>query len=107
MRPIKIVLSLVMGGFILLVGCFGLYFFTTYDYWVAAIYGDWDDFIELDPDDPLAYSLRGLEYGRAGDHERAIADFSKAIELEPDYAGFYSSHQISNRLRMLYICNYP
>ena len=40
--------------------------------------------IELDPDDEAAFILRGLAFEREGMHAEAIADWEKAIELNPD-----------------------
>src|SRR5262245_12217222 len=39
--------------------------------------------IEIKPDDPAAYFLRGLRYCEEGDNDRAIAELSKAIEIKP------------------------
>ena len=38
------------------------------------------------PEYVAAYSNRGNGYGDPGQHERAIEDFDKAIELNPEYA---------------------
>ena len=42
--------------------------------------------LQAKPDDAIAYYNRGATYKLKGDFDRAIADFSKAIELKPDYA---------------------
>jgi tetratricopeptide (TPR) repeat protein len=36
------------------------------------------------PDDPQAYNMRGSVYGEAGRPEQALADFNKAISLDPN-----------------------
>ena len=41
------------------------------------------------PDTAFGYINRGIAYGEKGDHDRAIADFNKAIELDPKYDEAY------------------
>jgi tetratricopeptide (TPR) repeat protein len=36
------------------------------------------------PDDPQAYNMRGTVYGEAGRDDQALADFNKAISLDPN-----------------------
>jgi len=43
-----------------------------------------------------AYEARGLAHHKKRDYDRAIADFDKAIELNPDKVGFHISKGISN-----------
>lgn len=48
----------------------------------------------LTPPPPVSakdYFTRGLTYYAQGDYDRAIADFDKAIQLEPDFAKAYSN----------------
>lgn len=45
--------------------------------------------IRLDPSNASAYLNRGMAYERINHMQRAIADYSKAIELAPDYAKAY------------------
>lgn len=45
--------------------------------------GHYDEAIESNPDDPLAYFNRGESYAREGDFGKAIKDFSEAIRLNP------------------------
>jgi Flp pilus assembly protein TadD len=40
---------------------------------------------------------RGAAFAEKGDFERAIEDFSKAIELNPRIAGFYKNRAIAYR----------
>jgi tetratricopeptide (TPR) repeat protein len=40
----------------------------------------------MKPDLAEAYNYRGYAYNAKGGHERAIADYDKAIQLNPDYA---------------------
>jgi tetratricopeptide (TPR) repeat protein len=42
--------------------------------------------IELDPNHPNAYNVRGVVYYKRGDYKSAIEDYTKAIDLNPDYA---------------------
>lgn len=41
------------------------------------------------PDDAEAYTNRGKAKFYEGDHDGAIADYSRAIELKPDLASAY------------------
>jgi len=46
--------------------------------------------IELNPNDAMAYEIRGSAYQQGkGNYDQAILDFSKAIELNPNDAGAY------------------
>jgi tetratricopeptide (TPR) repeat protein len=46
--------------------------------------------IQHDPNDVVAYRNRGDAYRLRGDIDRAISDYSKAIELNPNYAPAYN-----------------
>jgi len=47
--------------------------------------------IQLNPDNAIAYSIRGAIYYRRNNFNAAIADYNKAIELNPgDYKNFYN-----------------
>jgi len=47
----------------------------------------WTHEISIYPDSvPLAYANRGIAYGEEGRITLALADFSRAIEIKPDYA---------------------
>jgi tetratricopeptide (TPR) repeat protein len=51
---------------------------------------DYDQVIQLKPDDADAYISRGVAYGHKGNYDRAIADYDKAIQLKPgDTAAYY------------------
>ena len=47
--------------------------------------------IRRNPKDVIAYHNRGDAYGLKGDIDRAISDYTKAIELNPNYAPAYNS----------------
>ncbi len=43
------------------------------------------------PQDHIFYNNRGIAYGEKGEHDLAIRDFDKAIELKSDYAEAYNN----------------
>ena len=43
------------------------------------------------PQDHVFYNNRGIDYSEKGEHDLAIKDFTKAIELKPDYAFAYNN----------------
>jgi protein O-mannosyl-transferase len=50
----------------------------------------WTCVIEREPDRfPLAYNNRGMVFYHSGDFNKAIADFDKAVALDPQYAKAY------------------
>jgi lipoprotein NlpI len=85
---------------------------------LAASERDWNDCKGSDPDRSIAACTRilqgggettrnraiarydrGLAYDRKGDHDRAIADFSEAIRLDPKYAEAYSERGFAYRMK--------
>jgi tetratricopeptide (TPR) repeat protein len=51
--------------------------------------------IKLDPDDAAAYRARGYAYYYDGQYERAMADFSKALELDPGDSAAYHARLLA------------
>jgi len=49
----------------------------------------WDNLIKIDKNYAFGYSSRGNAYGRKGEYENAIKDYTKAIELNPNLADSY------------------
>jgi tetratricopeptide (TPR) repeat protein len=62
---------------------------------------DYDQAIELNPENVRAYTGRGDLFERIGDRTRAIADFTKALALNPDMLPQYikQCEDALNRLR--------
>ena len=53
--------------------------------------GQYDQVIEIDPENAAAYYARGLAKSDLNDHQGAIADYSKVIEINPkDDAAYYA-----------------
>ena len=54
--------------------------------------GLWTHVIEKEPERvPIAYNNRGLVYYKAGQFDRAVADFQKAVTLQSSYIDAYSN----------------
>ena len=53
--------------------------------------------IKADPNNYRYYNDRGVAYKRTGDLEKALSDYTKALEIKPDY-----THALNNR-GMLYV----
>ena len=51
---------------------------------------------------PIAFYGRGIAYGRKGQTDRAIADYTQAIKLDPKYAGAYNNRGIAYRRKGQY-----
>ena len=56
-----------------------------------------DQVIAQHPDDPQAYNMRGTVYGEAGRNDQALADFNKAIGIDPKYAQAYANRALIYR----------
>ena len=44
------------------------------------------DVVARNPRDPEAYNTRGAAYAREGDFDKAVADFTKAVQIDPNNA---------------------
>src|SRR5262249_10060024 len=49
------------------------------------------------PDDPQAYNMRGSVLADAGNADAALADFNKALSLDPNYAQAYANRGLLHR----------
>ena len=56
---------------------------------------DFDQAIELKPDDADAYFNRGVVYYYKGDYDHAIAEYDQAIKLKPDYPAAYNNRGLA------------
>jgi tetratricopeptide (TPR) repeat protein len=51
-------------------------------------------FLRENPNDPFARYGLAMEYSKTGDTERALQEFSKLLEVNPDYtAGYFMAAQ--------------
>lgn len=50
----------------------------------------YDRLVEISPTDPVSYYFRGLALSHVGDHEMAIKDYSRSLELD---AGSYDAYE--------------
>ncbi len=67
-----------------------------YKKWIQCL----DSLIEKFPDDFISYNSRGVSYYNLNEIEKAIAEYTKAIELKPDFAIAYNNRGIlSNDLK--------
>jgi tetratricopeptide (TPR) repeat protein len=51
--------------------------------------------VKLDPDDAKIYNFRGLAYFQDGQDSPAIADYKKALELDPGNSGFKKNLEVA------------
>ena len=51
--------------------------------------------LELNPNTPVAYMMRGYGYQQLGDLKRAIVEYNRAIELDPNYALAYFNRGVA------------
>ena len=54
----------------------------------------------MKPDNVEAYIHRGLAYHHKGEYDRAIEDFTKAIELKPNCASAYYDRGVAYNVSM-------
>ena len=59
--------------------------------------------IKADPDNAALYLRRGANYQGEGDYARAVADYTKAIDLNPYYAHAYYLRGLSKYRRKDYL----
>lgn len=56
------------------------------------------EFLQQNPGDAFARYGLAMEYSKAGQAERALAEFNKLLELHPDYAnGYFMAAQVLER----------
>jgi len=61
--------------------------------------------LELEPSDAAAYNNRGNAYSDLGEYNSAIADYTTAIRLVPDYAKAYNNRRIAKENAGLPYCS--
>ena len=63
----------------------------------------WNDVIRNYPRDPVAYHNRGLAFKDAGDYERAIADFTTALSISPQFIDAYNNRGLAYKGKKIFI----
>ena len=53
--------------------------------------------IRINPTIATTYYNRGIAYDNLGQWDKAIADYSKAIEIDPDLTKAYSNREVAFR----------
>ncbi|MBM3253265.1 MAG: tetratricopeptide repeat protein [Candidatus Omnitrophica bacterium] len=72
-----------------------LVFYSSLTYFRNIIWKDeltlWSDTVEKSPNKARPYNGRGTAYSKKGQYEKAIADFTKALEINPKYISVYNN----------------
>ncbi|MDP7162787.1 MAG: tetratricopeptide repeat protein, partial [Phycisphaerae bacterium] len=55
----------------------------------------WHDTVEKRPYNYRAWNNRGVAHGQKGNHDKAIRDYTRAIELEPNYVRAYNNRAVA------------
>ena len=55
------------------------------------------DVIQRNPNDSVAYNTRGAAYAKIGRYQNAIEDFTKAIQIDPNFAGAWTNRALAYR----------
>ncbi len=90
--------ALVMAG---LIGILGTFSFLTWErgqVWKESV-TLWDDVLKKYPNFPKAYLNRGQGYSDRGEYDKALSDYTKALELNPRYAEAYYNRGNVHRKR--------
>jgi len=73
-------------------------FYSTLSYARNIVWQDeltlWMDVVEKSPNKARAYNGRGVAYGARGEYKKAIADYTKAIEISPTYFYAYNNRGV-------------
>ncbi len=92
----KITRAFVYGGLGLVLLALGVKTYGQSRLWANNIYF-WDWLIEKRDNIPSAYNYRGVAYLAEGRYEPAIADFNRALKLQPSYVKPYYNNALAYR----------